>query len=227
MQDYAAVLERWGADLPADQLHVVTVPPSGADRPACCGIASPGCSASTRPPSTPSPGRSNSSLGAEQAELLRRVNLELGDRLPLPGPYPLVVKNVLAHRMLTARKGTPLRLVPDDVTFAVQESRRIAERLDGLGVNVLGDLQEIVPDEAVARAAADEGAYAAPRDEVLLEESLEAVTGLLQALAGRRAQRRLEEEHAALRDAPVRYVARSYVRKHPRLAGAVRRVRRR
>ncbi len=79
----------------------------------------------------------------------------------------------------------------------------------------------------MARAAAAADAYAAPRDEVLLEESLEAVTGLLQALAGRRGQRRLEEEHAALRDAPVRYLARSYVRQHPRLAGAVRRVRRR
>ncbi len=41
----------------------------------------------------------------QQAELLRRVNVELGDRLPLPGPYPAVVKNVLAHRVLAERPG--------------------------------------------------------------------------------------------------------------------------
>ena len=39
--------------------------------------------------------RANTSLGYEQAELLRRVNAELGDRLPLPGPYAPDVKSKL------------------------------------------------------------------------------------------------------------------------------------
>ena len=226
VQDFASVLERWRGDLPADRVHVVTVPPSGSppgllwDRFA--GLLGLDPSAFDTESS-----RSNTSLGVEQAELLRRVNAGLGDRLPIPGPYPAVVKDVLAHRLLTARRGTPLRLTPSDVSFAVEESRAIASRIEAMGVEVVGDLAEIVPDAEVARATAAEDAYVVPEDAALLEESIEAVQGLLVALANRRGQRRYEEMTAQLRDAPVRFVARSYLQRHPRLAGGVRRIRRR
>lgn len=36
----------------------------------------------------------NSSLSAEHAELLRRINTRLADRLPMPGPYVDTVKEV-------------------------------------------------------------------------------------------------------------------------------------
>ena len=226
VQDFADVLERWRADLPADRVHVVTVPPSGSspgllwERFAGLLELDPGVFDTEA-------SRSNTSLGVEQSELLRRVNAGLGDRLPIPGPYPAVVKDVLAHRVLTARRGTPLRLTPEDVTFAVEESRAIASRIQDMGVHVVGDLREIVPDAEVARATAAQDAYAVPNDAALLEESIEAVRGLLVALANRRGQRHYEEMTAELRDAPLRFVARGYLQRHPRLARGVRRVRRR
>ena len=134
---------------------------------------------------------------------------------------------MLAHRVLTARRGTPLRLTPEDVAFAVGESRAIATRLEAMGVDVVGDLSDIVPDAPSARDTAAEDAYAAPADAALLEESIEAVSGLLVALANRRDRRAYEQMTTDLRDAPVRFVARSYLRRHPRLARGVRRVRRR
>jgi hypothetical protein len=49
------VLDRWGGGLPADRVHVVTVPPPGATR-GCCGSASRACWVSGIPPgSGPAP----------------------------------------------------------------------------------------------------------------------------------------------------------------------------
>lgn len=225
VQDFASVVERWRGDLPADRVHVVTVPPSGSP-PGLLWERFAGLLGLDPSAYDTDSSRSNTSLGVEQAELLRRINGGLGDRLPIPGPYPAVVKDLLAHRLLTARRGTPLRLTPSDVDFAVDESRAIAARLEAMGVDVVGDLREIVPDAEAARATAADDAYAVPGDSVLLEESLEAMQGLLVALANRRGQRRYEQMTAELRDAPVRFVARHYLQRHPRLAGGVRRLRR-
>ena len=168
--------------------------------------------------------RANTSLGVEQAELLRRVNLELGDRVPLPGPYPLVVKNVLAHRILAARKGTPLSLDADATEFAIRRSEEIAEHLAATGVDIVGDLGELVPERSAV--AASLSAPTQPSDEVLLDESLAAVAGLLAVMADRRAQRRYEELVRELKHRPVRFLLRRAAER-PLAAKARRLVRRR
>lgn len=227
VQDFPAILERWGDAVPRDRLHVVTVPPAGApsgqlwERFARLLDLDPGVFDTDK-------GRSNTSLGAEQVELLRRVNSVLGPRLPLPGPYPVVVKNVLAHRVLAAQPGTPLSLTPADTEFALAASRDIADRLGSLGLDVVGDLEELVPPVEVARARASETAYEPPDDAVLLEQSVAALAGVLTAMADRRGQRRYEEMVAALKARPVRFAVGQAVRRHPRLAagiGALRKVR--
>lgn len=204
VQDYAGVLGRWGADLPPDRLHVVTVPPSGSDPTVLWNrfaslIGLDPASFDTELE------RSNSSLGAEQAELLRRVNVELGDRLPIPGPYPLVVKNVLAHRVLEARPGTRLALGAEDRAYAAAESRAVAGRLEQMGVDVVGDLAELVP---VVDTSDDSGTspYTPPADDRLLAESLAAIADLLVVLNERRAAvQRAEELTATAREKPVRF----------------------
>lgn len=204
VQDFADVLDRWGSTLPHERVHVVTVPPSGAspvllwDRFATLLGLDPDTFDTKQ-------GRSNTSLGVEQAELLRRLNAVLGERLPLPGPYPAVVKNVLAHRVLAARPGTPLALSPEDTDYAVSASRDVAERLEASGVAVIGDLAELVPDLDEARGRARETAYDPPEEAALLEESIEALAGVLSAMADRRAQRRYEDLIRDLKARPVRF----------------------
>ncbi len=80
VQDYVGLVDRWGEGLPPSRVHVVTVPPAGAppgllwDRFAgLLGLDPDSFDTSTS--------RANTSLGLEQAEVLRRVNLALGDRL--------------------------------------------------------------------------------------------------------------------------------------------------
>jgi hypothetical protein len=205
VQDFAGVLDRWGGTLDSSRLHVVTVPPatypSGTLWLRFATLL--GLDPTTFDTTV---SRSNTSLGVEQAELLRRVNSVLGDRLPLPGPYPTVVKNVLAHRVLAGRKGTRLTLSPSDTEYAVAQSRDIADRLAAMGVDVVGQLDELVPDLAEATRGASPTAYDAPPTEALLEESLEAMAELLVVLGHRiRSERRSTELLTEMRRAPVRH----------------------
>jgi hypothetical protein len=226
VQDYAGVLERWGADLPPEQVHVVTVPPSGADPTILwdrfarlLGVDPAAFDTELE--------RSNTSLGAEQAELLRRVNLALGDRLPLPGPYPLVVKNVLAHRILEPRAGTRLTLAVADQQYAAEAARAIADRIAAMGADVVGDLAELVPEvEGVPDPGADP--YAVPADATLLAESVATIADLLAVLNERRAAvAKADDLAATARQKPVRFALVQAAENRPvlrKLRGAYRRV---
>ncbi len=176
VQDYAGVISRWGASLPASQVHVVTVPQFGAD-PTLLWRRFAGLVGLEPDTFELTGSRSNPSLHAEQAELLRRVNAALGERLPLPGPYPAVVKNVLAHRVLANREGRALSMRGDDRDFAVTRSHELVEALEASGCDVVGDLQELIPAEYAATSAHAE--MPAPSDEALLAESVTALVGML------------------------------------------------
>jgi hypothetical protein len=214
VQDYADVCRRWGAHLPPGNTHVVTVPQGAAD-PRLLWLRFSGVlglePARFDLGSTPA----NTSLHAEQAELLRRINTQLGERLPMPGPYPPVVKDVLAQTMLASRPGTPIGLVGDDRKYAVNRSQQIVDELSGLGVDVVGDLTELVPSDEPSLASSPSpspGSAVTERpeeisDSVLLGESLEALSGLLDRLRsetevvarGEAERQRLESEVSACR----------------------------
>ena len=226
VQDFAGVLARWGATLPSSRVHVVTVPPAGADpgtlwdRFATLLGLDPDSFDTQQ-------SRSNTSLGVEQSELLRLVNAELGDRVRLPGPYPVVVKNVLAHRVLAARKGTRLALDVEATEYAVRRSAEIAEQLRRMDVDVVGDLDDLVPDRTAALAAARADADPEPPAEVLLTEGVAALAGLLDVMAADRVvQRRYEEMMRELRRAPLRFALLRASERRPLLMRA-RRLRRR
>jgi hypothetical protein len=170
MQDLTAILAAWEPELPADRLHVVVVPPSGADagelwrRFADAVGLDP---AALDPRSAP---RVNESLGAAQVALLRRVVAALDGRLGQP-QYAHVVKRWFAQGLLAPLPGAravapePLAGRLDDVARGwVEELRRGRAR-------VHGDLADLTP----ARAAG-----ARHPDDVSAEELLE---GLPQTLA--------------------------------------------
>ena len=205
VQDFAKVLKRWSAAVPPERVHVVTVPPAGAGPEVLWGRFA------TLLGLDPAPfdlggSRANTSLGYEQAELLRRVNVELGDRLPLPGPYPVDVKDLFAQTVLVRQPGSKIVLPGDDVEFAVGRSRRIAKRIGAMGVDVIGDLEELVP-----AVDADGASGAAPvvSDARLLEESVSALAGVLDEYSARRkeaqqAQRALARLEGDIASRPLR-----------------------
>ncbi len=212
VQDFPDVLHRWGSKLPPEHVHVVTVPPAGQptsllwERFARLLGLDPDAFTTTGL-------RANTSLGYEQAELLRRVNVELGDRLPLPGPYAPDVKSMFAERVLSQQPGTRLALSGDGLDYAVRRSQKLADELGGLGVDVIGDLAELVP---TPEQVAEQPELSEPGDDVVLRESMTAITGLLveysnlrrRAVRERQELQRLQQLEREMRERPAKHLLR-------------------
>ncbi len=144
-QDYAGILARWSADVPAERVHVVTVPPSGTAPDLLlqrfCSVL--GVDAG---PLGHGPHASNASLSWEATELMRRVNLTLGDRLPKPRTgYNRVAKFWFAERVLSTIEGTRLFLPDEHQQWCHERSVAQVESLREAGYHVVGDLDELVP----------------------------------------------------------------------------------
>jgi hypothetical protein len=144
-QDLPAVLARWGHTLPPGQVHLVTVPrASGADLLAArffwvLGIPPAGLRAAEA--------RSNSSLGAVQAELLRRVNVALGDRLPKPRlGYDRVGRWFLADKFLVAQEGSAPLLPRSAEEWCHAMAEEWASSVRDAGYDVVGDIVDLEPD---------------------------------------------------------------------------------
>ncbi len=143
-QDVPAVLERWGSAIPAERIHLVTVPPAGGDPEELlaryCRVIDVDPSALD---STVS--RRNVSLGLVQTELLRRVNVELGPRLRRREAYRATGKMYLGKRILSAQGGVPARLPARFEEWCRQVSAGHVEAIGAAGVDVVGSLDDLVP----------------------------------------------------------------------------------
>jgi hypothetical protein len=188
VQDAASLARRWGARLPSTSVHLITVPPSGAPRDLLwrrfAGVL--GLPAADQLGEAALDVGANESLGLEQAELLRRVNLALGDRLPRPGPYPRVVRGILVREVLAHRPGTRLALTSTETGVLRERSADQVEQLRGLGLDVVGDLDDLLVREGAER---DDGSVEVA-DGRLLEEAVEATIGLLEVIARERTRHR-------------------------------------
>jgi hypothetical protein len=187
-QHLGEVAGRWCARVPADRFHLVTVPHPGSEPTllwqrfaSVVGIGS-GSVDAARP-------SANRSLSYAGAELLRRVNQSLGERMPWPA-YATTVKGWFAEELLVAHGSGPRPSVPVEHRqwFATRQAEMLA-RVRELGVDVVGDLGELEPvfgepvdapdPEAVVATAADALA------ELLEERSRRHWTGRGNALAAR------------------------------------------
>jgi hypothetical protein len=142
LHDVPGILEHWAAAVSADHVHLITVPPPGADRTLLwrrfadvLGLDPDGYDLETA--------GANSSLGAAEAAVLRRVNLELGDSLSQP-QYNRRVKFGLAPA-LAARSGPRIELPTEAYEWAVRWAKDAVQRLSAGGYHVVGDLDELVP----------------------------------------------------------------------------------
>ncbi|WP_459969006.1 hypothetical protein [Nocardioides pyridinolyticus] len=138
--DAPAVLARWGEHVPAERLHVVTVPPSGSaptlllERFAAVLGVDPGL---LEPEERPA----NTSLGLVQAEVLRRVNAELPDEVHRRYVYSDVVKRSFARGVLGRQEGERI-LVPGEYRDWCEEVT--ARQVEALrGYDVVGSLDDL------------------------------------------------------------------------------------
>lgn len=186
-QDLPAILRKWAADVPAERVHVITVPqpdqPSELLWERLCELldVDPGAFESTVE-------RPNRSLGVAETELLHRLNpvLEERGRVDWPG-HDSVVKYQIAAEILGARKArTPLRLPDEYRAWANEQASRMTDQLSEAGYHVIGDLKELLPADAGSRSAQ----HPDQADEREVSEvALEALAGLVERFA------ELEKEH--------------------------------
>lgn len=174
-QDPAQVFPPWETEVPRERIHVVTVPPPGADPQLLwqrfgdvVGLDAERYTTEVR--------RRNTSLGVAEAELLRRINAGVVDRLD-GKHYNQLVKMFLARQVLE-RQPEPigLALPPEDYHWVSERSEQVVDYLASNGYHVTGDLSDLVT------GAAPSTPPVRPDDvdpAVMLEAAIEAVIELL------------------------------------------------
>jgi hypothetical protein len=163
-QEAPSIVRHWLPHVPADRIHVVAVPPADTEGPSIeelfCRVVGIDPSVLVRPERTV-----NESLSYPQAELLRRVNAALGDRLSSRRDYRRAVRAWLVNQVLMKmpRDGHPIRVPAEHAEWCAGEMRRQRTELEAIGVDIVGDPDDLTPPVRTGetRVSADEIADAA------------------------------------------------------------------
>jgi hypothetical protein len=170
--DLADVLRRWGAAVPHERVHVLTLPKPDEPRETLwlrfadlLGIDAARCDTSVS--------AENESLGVVEVELLRRVNADLTGFSSAPdrGNW---IRGYLAQGKLVPRGGERFWPSPGRVAELCARGSRIADEVAAGGYDVIGDVEDLRPPVEVP-----------PRrhpDTVTDTELVEAATGVIAAM---------------------------------------------
>ncbi len=185
-QDIDRMLKVWGPLVPTGHLHVVTVPPSGGDPTqlwrrfaAVTGLD---------PELGGSVDRVNESLGYASTELIRRVNLRLGEVPPVD--YNDTIRHKLSTNILTPHSGEESPALLDSATldFALRWNARTRDAIAAAGVPVEGDLDDLPTSATERHLAQVDDDQQPPSTEELVAAAEVAVVGLKE-LVEQRARR--------------------------------------
>jgi hypothetical protein len=145
VQHLPRIVETWGADLPPERVHLVTVPPHGAPRDLLWKRF--GGVLGLDPRATYAESETvNASLGGAEVTLLRRLNIELAERKVPRETYVGWVRETIVKEVLAKRPGKLPVTVPPAGRPAIEAIT--AEWLGFLrssGVDVVGDLDDLLP----------------------------------------------------------------------------------
>lgn len=161
-QDVADIVDRWGAHVDRERVHVVACPPrSRADGTLVelfCGVVGidPSLLALAE-------GDFNTSLSLPQAELLRRINIALGDRLPLKhGRYARAVRGWVVRKGMRGQERSSIRLPAEFAAWAEQETRAQLDAVLERGIHLVGR-----PEDLLASSDAPTGPIEADADDLI------------------------------------------------------------
>ncbi|CAN5126257.1 hypothetical protein BH24ACT12_BH24ACT12_11300 [soil metagenome] len=135
-------LRRWGAVVPPERMHVVTVPPPTAPRTLLWERF---CSVIGHDPSngTTEATRTNESVGVVEADFLNRLNSLAGeDWRP---EHQQFVRRVLTPRLLSQREGQRrIQLTDREARAALaRQTQALATEIGTRGFHVVGDLSDL------------------------------------------------------------------------------------
>jgi hypothetical protein len=139
------VLERWAAPLEPSRVHVVTLPPAGADPGLLwqrfCAAAGADPDAGADPPR-----RRNESMGVAEVETLRRVNRALGNDTGYDFAASEWVRSRFVLPVLMSRPArTRIALRDNQQAWAVRQAELLVRRLSRSGYDIVGALDDLLP----------------------------------------------------------------------------------
>ena len=204
VQEVPEILDRWGADLSPECVHLVTVPsPGGAPdllwKRFSQAFGLEGIDLALEDE------RVNPSLGVPETALIRRINRSANRVLP-PADYRPLVRELLAHQTLSRRVLSPrLALPPEHVPWVQEREAAFVAAIQRRGYDVVGDLDDL-RGNATLHPYVDPDK---PRERDVASAAVDAIKALLLETARLRTEEErlraeLEETRAAL--------ARSYLR---------------
>lgn len=144
--DLPTVLGRWGAHVPPEHVHLITVPPVGASRPGddlwhrFCRVV--GIDPAWAPEQS---NRANASLGVAEAAVLRRLNKQLDRMTRREAAYDGLIRSMLAEDVLVQGSSARITLPPDAHEWADRTASTWIEWVQQAGIDVVGDLDELRP----------------------------------------------------------------------------------
>jgi hypothetical protein len=142
--DLPSVLTSWGAGLPPERVHVVTVPPRGSDEDVlwnrfCHAV---GIDPAWAPREST---RLNQSLGVAETQVIRKLNRRMKRATRREASFDELIREMLAQNALVQGRSTPVRLPERLFPWAEAETERWIEWLKGSGVEVVGDIDDLRP----------------------------------------------------------------------------------
>lgn len=178
-QHLPRIIDVWSSAVGGpSNVTVVTVPPPGSDRDlirkrfcSVIGLDDAGLKA---------PANANTAIGAQSIAFMRR--LQDGLDQDTRESVSVALKHVVGRQVLAARAASepPLGLSEEHLTWLNHRAQAFVDEIDGLGVNVVGDLGELVPATRVNPAAVtDTDSFS---DGEVLDVALDTIVGLAKAL---------------------------------------------
>jgi hypothetical protein len=170
-QDIPRILRNWGAELPADHVHVITVPQRGGADVLWQRFAD---VLGIDPDLLPALPTRNSSLSLAGGELLRRLNVALGKNVSW-SRYATVVKDRVGHDILAGRGRMTLPVA--DRGWVRERAEAMIKELAARRYHVLGDLADLLPPST----GPDEPAK--PGDAQVVDAAVTALAGLVEQVS--------------------------------------------
>lgn len=193
--DPAVALARWARVVPAQRVHVVTVPPRGDDPDLLWKRFAQLCGVDPAIAET-SVAQANESLGVESAALMQRLGPLVHERIDFSGlhwnePYRWL-RRYLGHDLLVPLTGGRISLREQQVESVQARSERTVTALREAGYCVVGDLEELLGRPAPGTHPDD------VTDAEMLDRALPTAADLLaevrrQTLRAEAAEQRLRE----------------------------------
>lgn len=144
-QDLTRIARDWLACVPADRIHLVTIPPSGSDPDALwdrfcsvLGIDGAGFKEARS---------ANVSLGATSTVLMQRLNAVAADRRMPKQTYKVALHHQIANEILAPNRGNEeaIAIGPELDAHLRARSRAMVEDLRATGINLVGSWGDLEP----------------------------------------------------------------------------------